>query len=264
MNTCKIYRKKMLDAFYQHLTAQAQDEFNRHLSGCTSCTTEYAELEKSLSLMNQRVRPEPDEGFEERLWQNVRSGIETQDRRLGVATVSEKIIEIFKNRNLRYSLALAASMLIIGIFIGKYMDRETSNDQIVKTVVHSENSAFVRAGKYVDRSKVLLLGILNHDPMDRMGLESQKRISQNMVREAAILKNELKDSQDRVLAHLIGELEVILLQIASLEADYDLESVELIQSGIEHKGLLFKINLNQALSETGKEVTSEKQNKIGI
>jgi hypothetical protein len=60
--------------------------------------------------------------------------------------------------------------------------------------------------------------------------------------------------------HLISELEIILMQIANLEEQYDLESVELIRSGIEHKGILFKININQVRSDLNK--TDQKKRGI--
>ena len=44
-----------------------------------------------------------------------------------------------------------------------------------------------------------------------------------------------------------------------MDEKYDLESVELIQSGIERKGILFKIDLNQMI-QGSKEISSE--NKI--
>jgi hypothetical protein len=85
-----------------------------------------------------------------------------------------------------------------------------------------------------------------------------------MIKEAAILKNELKDPEEQLMAHLISELEVILMQIASLEAEYDLESVQLIQSGIERKGLLFKIDINQVITEAKKNISKDEENKIEI
>ena len=59
------------------------------------------------------------------------------------------------------------------------------------------------------------------------------------------MKSELSSAEHLRLLDLISELEVTLLQIANLEADYDLQEVEIIQSGAERKALLFKINLNE-------------------
>jgi hypothetical protein len=72
-------------------------------------------------------------------------------------------------------------------------------------------------------------------------------ISQNLLKESADIKSRLKDVNEQMLHELILELDNILLQIANLEEEYDLEAVEVIQSGIERKGILFKINLGKIL-----------------
>ena len=63
--------------------------------------------------------------------------------------------------------------------------------------------------------------------------------------EAATLKEELDDPRQRRLRELVSDLELILMQIANLEADGDMGAVEFIRSSVNEKDVLLKINLEQ-------------------
>ena len=41
------------------------------------------------------------------------------------------------------------------------------------------------------------------------------------------------------------DLEVILLQIANLETEYDLPTIEMVKSGVDRRGVLLKINIEE-------------------
>lgn len=264
MVKCKNVQDIMTNIYYNDLPDSDRDQYMKHIEDCPDCNKRYSELESLLIQMDDRSEAEPLPGFDQRLWQNVTSAINAKKETNVWDEYLHKIREFYYNRYLRYSLAFAATMLILGIFIGKYMIPFDSKIQTTAEVKSTNKASFVRAERYIDRSKVLLLGILNHDPEDQMGLQHQRQISSDLVKEAAVLKNELKDPEAQLMAHLINELEVILMQIASLEAEYDLESVQMIQNGIERKGLLFKIDINQVITETQKEVKNNEDIKMDI
>jgi hypothetical protein len=76
-------------------------------------------------------------------------------------------------------------------------------------------------------------------------LSRQKQISHDLIQQASSLQNDLKDPRYRRLRSLISELQVILLEIADLQKQGDLQGVDLIRSGVDRKGVLLKINLEQ-------------------
>ncbi len=125
---------------------------------------------------------------------------------------------------------------------------EASGGTAVAVPAPAGDPRLVRAENYIERSKILLLALANFDPArkDSYGLDlpRQKEISRGLVAEAAFLKGDLQSPADRRLRELVSDLEVILLQIANLESENDLESVELVQRGVDERGLLMKINLN--------------------
>jgi hypothetical protein len=107
------------------------------------------------------------------------------------------------------------------------------------------------ASRYLDRSKVLLIGLVNADAGDDaapLELAAQKKASGRLVREAAVLKSGLSRSagpEERRLARLIDDLEVVLLQIANLEAESDSAAVDVVRAGVRDRDLIFRINLGR-------------------
>jgi len=263
MSKCQSVKKLFTDAYYQQLDLVDKSEFDNHISDCPSCGREFEEYKMTLDQMKQWHRPEPAKDFETKLWRKIQSEINDISSKSNKNVLNNLFSEIRWHPRLKYSFALAAIMLITGIMIGKFILTDPINNVVRNTIETNKTAAFTRAESYINKSKVLLLGIMNHDPIDQTGISHQKSISRSLIKEAAVIKNELKESEDKIMAHLISELEVILMQIANLEETYDLESVELIQSGIERKGILFKINVNQMIQGKKENPGGEKIEKDG-
>ena len=105
-----------------------------------------------------------------------------------------------------------------------------------------------RADRYLERSKVLLLGLVNMEPGQEsrlLNLEREREVAHELIEESGALKAELSDANQRLLRALIDDLEVILLQIANLEAQYDHSAIEMVQRGVDRRAILLKINVTE-------------------
>jgi len=147
-------------------------------------------------------------------------------------------------------------LILIGVFIGKWYfggrgPREDRSVPMSRQPFQTAEQIALneRTHHYLQRSKVLLLGLINFDPETEdpytLNLPQQKQISQRLVQEAGYLKDELSDHTDKQLLRLINDLEVILLQIANLESEQGLLAVEMVKSGVDRRGILLKINLEE-------------------
>jgi hypothetical protein len=47
------------------------------------------------------------------------------------------------------------------------------------------------------------------------------------------------------MVDLITDLELILLQIANLESEYNIPEIEMVKSGVDRRGILLKINIEE-------------------
>jgi anti-sigma factor RsiW len=112
-------------------------------------------------------------------------------------------------------------------------------------------STNVAALRYIERSQVVLLALLNADPGENYAAEvgsGRARAGALLVEGREVRKSLSRD--DRRLRELVDQLELILREIAHLEADADLESVEVIRGRLAREGVLLRINLEQ-MRESG-------------
>jgi hypothetical protein len=104
-----------------------------------------------------------------------------------------------------------------------------------------------RTQDYVQRSQLVLLAIVNFDRESEdpytLDLPYKQQLSRELVREADWLKQGLAESRQRRLQELVADLEAVLLQIANLEGAGDLDAIELVQTGVQGRGLFLKMHL---------------------
>lgn len=261
MKRCRKFQKQFINVFYDELNKNKKTLFENHLKKCPQCTEKYSHMESILKQMTAYSRPEPGTEFWDNYWNKLASRLEAEKTaRFSLTSWCKQLIDSVSWQTIRvYRVPVtAAAILLIGIFIGKTfftgsgvpLDRSHT-----KTTPSIKNSAVEqRAEHYLERAKLVLLGIVNYDPTKENGYKPDfshhKQISSELITEAARLKHNLKSPKQLRLRQLISDLEVILIQIANLETEYDLEDVELIQSSAERKAILFKINIGEILSDT--------------
>ncbi|MEM1127147.1 MAG: hypothetical protein AAGI71_10895 [Bacteroidota bacterium] len=139
--------------------------------------------------------------------------------------------------------------------------REASEQGLQPAVL--EREAQREALHVMDRSKVLLLGLVNleADDVGALDMDRKQALARDLVHEARRISTNLEATDQQRLRVLIDDLERILLQIANLEATYDLPSLTLVQSSVDQQGLLLKINLTQMRYQTNNEQALKVRNE---
>jgi RNA processing factor Prp31 len=74
-------------------------------------------------------------------------------------------------------------------------------------------------------------------------LSAERELSRQLVRET----RELRDHLDPQAAQLVGDMEKILIEIASRNETTDRDHFDLIRSGIRQQNLLFKVRMTESV-----------------
>jgi hypothetical protein len=256
MNKCKKYRSLFLEYFYGELDSPKKQFLEDHISVCKKCRSRFAEMEAVLQFTGKRIRPEPPEEFwdayEARLGQKIEKEEASEIERKSVKEKPGRRFHVVPKW--AYQAVGAAALIIIGVFIGRTFYspsipgvQHASQQSDLATQPQPEAILVHRSQNYIERSKRILLALVNFDPSIEdpyaLDLPFQKQASRELLLEANYLKNELAESDQERLENLIGSLEMILLQIANLESENDMESIELVRDGIDRRGILMEINL---------------------
>jgi len=256
MNTstpCKRYETALTAKIFGELNAGTERELNAHLGGCTACRNFLTEMEVVLGKLGAPQRPAMSEHFWESYWPRLTQRLEKEERVAPdsiLARWREWLHEKWAAQPLAIPLARTAgvlALLVCGVIIGHYWwpQNNDTGRQITPTIPPAIPVAQTRAEQWLERSKILLLGVVNEELTveSKPDFSHQRLVSRNLLTEARTLDHELDPVMDRQMLQLMNHLELILLQIANLEAEHDLSAVELVRDGIARDGLLLKINI---------------------
>lgn len=232
--------------------------FDDHLQECPECNAAFKKLSATLDVMDKRECFKPEELYWDGYWDRLVTRFDAQKKNISIyeKLVNKIVLPFQMIPKWAYSTAFASLLIIFSFMLGKFHNKSPNvilqnNSHIAQSASALAHKASIekQANRYLQRSKVLMLGLINFD-VDNEGtyglnIPYQKEISQNLLNEARTLKNELHSTNQQRLRKLISDLEIILLQIANLEVEHNLSSIELIKSSVEHRSILLKINLEE-------------------
>lgn len=256
---CNAIEHLIVDALFGEVDPSSRAQLDAHLDTCSACTQMFVEMQSTLQVTKEVTDVQPPEsywaGFQQRL--DDRIEMERKQTSLFAPGTWRSLLQRLSvpsrpQFTLAYQIGLALVLVLVGVWIGRYgltnsttSPALTGNQQVESTggTLHAAS----KTESYLNRSSILLLGLVNHD-LEQDGnsilnFDHKKEVAGSLVQEAALLKASLNRSEEAQLLMLIEELEKILLQIANLEMQEDVPGIELIQQGIEGRALLLKINL---------------------
>jgi hypothetical protein len=277
MIDCDKCRERMIEALYGEPGEDDKASFDAHLGSCALCAAEFKAMTATLELLDKRERPDPGPAFWDGYWDRLSKRL---DKEMSPAPsgrpARERLAAIFDIfPKWVYQLAGGAALVVIGILIGRtVLSRPSPSARqaqqppaLTAPGVQQASAPVLRARNFIDRSKLIILALVNYDPrsQDAYGLDlpRQKQVSRQLVNEASGLKSDLKDPAQKRLRELVSDLETILIQIANLESANDLSAVEFVKQGAESRGIMFKINLAE-MEQGGKGDRREPQAKASI
>lgn len=260
MKGCERCRGFLVEALYGELDPEEKSFLDGHIGSCPACAAEFKALKETMKAMDKRVRREPGREFWDGYWDRLSRRLEMEKE-----TGTEKARRSWgkKPGGIRtwaprwaFQAAAAVALIVAGILIGRTLFAPRRLPVVaalpaveVPPVQPAANDPLVRARSYVDRSKLVLLALVNFDPASEdpyaLDLPLQKQVSRQLVKQAGELKSDLKDPGQRRLRELVADLETVLLQISNLESRNDLEAVGFVKQGVANRGLFFKINLSE-------------------
>jgi hypothetical protein len=269
MNKCKEIQSMFIDALYSQLTPDQAAQFEEHRESCAKCAARYVTMAETVRLMGRRKRTGPGQEFWDGYWTRLSQRIEREGGLQAYAPAKRTIIPAWMLR-----IAAVFFLVGVGVLIGKYYFGRPEKTPIANRQTPSAQRVMAseqRASDFLERSETILLGLVNYDPKsespETLNLARQKQASQQLVREASYLQTQLKQPENRKLHKLVSDLQVILVQIANLEEREDIPEIELVKGGVDRKGILLKINLEQMrmVSEEAQESRVKPQSgKSGI
>jgi len=259
MNTnCNDIQLLMLDVLAGSAAQGGQSRLDEHLASCDACRREWALLESITEAPEHR--PDPGQEF----WDGYLGRLEERMERADSADVLPRAsFSLVPRRVLQVAAAIA--ILAIGVLLGRASLSEDGPFPVPGEMRTELAALDAEAWSVLDRSRTLLLDVANFDasqdlPAD-LNLDRRQTAASQLVREAADVRSRMSEADRQRMMDLLSDLEVILLQLAHLDAEVDLPQIEMMQNGMDRKALFFKIDIesmNRPDESTSTEVTADR------
>jgi|WetSurMetagenome_2_1015567.scaffolds.fasta_scaffold92572_2 hypothetical protein len=267
---CKQCRESMVGQAYEETDENTRKEFHTHLDSCPQCSAAYESMRTTLDLMSLRKQTAVDDSLFTTQWERIEQRIATNDVAQYSGPTGKKIV-IFPVRIPAWVYGAAAILLIAaGIYIGKTIWSvpvevvQPQSATALNLPPAVADSVVVRVLAYLGTSKNLLLGVMNTDEADysTATLVHQQRISRQLLQQANYIRTTLTKPDQQQIKQLVGDLEVILLQLANIEVKPGVPAIELVKTGVDKKSIILKINVEEirAMSQSPETEKSKNHN----
>lgn len=267
MTSSKDREQLIAGYLFDELDDADRARFNMLLERGEIDQREIADLQETLAIASLHEPADPPQEFWQNFYLSLVQRAETRrrtafsyrvrewvtDLRQTVHTPREATLTRLKrNPQFRWitQAGLVVAVLLVGVLLGRTVftpDGDTGQTPSSTRTGYDAPLASAAAHEYLGRSKTLLLGIVHADGQDPTALNLPRRseMARELVRTAADIKPSLDNADLRRLHELVSEIEMILIQIANLEAENDFPAIDIVRQGVERKGLLFKINVEE-------------------
>ena len=245
---CRAVRRRLSEYLDGQLTTGKLSAMQTHLDACELCARELAAL--------ARIKREAS-GFERKkapdsLWFAIERELDATPENArpvsaGLARQWRRLADIVAGPAPAFKLAGVLAVLALGILIGRNWQTPPETEVGRNAAANAERVEFVsRTNAYVEKSKVLFLGLLNADGdyVKTSDWSSERAMAGELVREATYLRANMPNKRSERVRQLVEGLEMILFEIANLEEEQDIEAIDLIRGGIDRKGLMLKIDIH--------------------
>lgn len=231
-----------------------------HVAACPECRAAYESLRTALRAVTTDTDEAPARGadYGARVWQSLEPKLRMEDRL--IATPGEPAIgapstapparpkvvasrperfRTFAPPRLLWTGALAAS-LMVAFLVGRYMPRpggEGTSGPVRERIL------LLAVGDHLDRSQVVLLELLNADPLASLDVTAERRSAEDLLSANRLYRQAAVRSGDAGVARVLEELERVLIEVANGPSELGPQDLATLRRRIESQGVLFRVRV---------------------
>ncbi len=255
MEKCR-FEKYLIDYLNEDLPVSLQAEIKQHLNHCEICSFYLHDIETIHSILLERKRPKPLSDLVDLYDQELNEIFESKSRFENMGRLFSNLWNFLNNiPPLGIRLSGAVAILIIGIFIGKMIFKQTQNSEIVliePTMVNfiADQSDLKLINSYFSDSEVMLLEILNSDLAEQLADKSfllSKEIAQKLLMRTFLIHEIALKLNNKSIRTFLSNLEFLLYDFANSKDDEIVLKIDEMKQLIKDTKLLEKARLFQEL-----------------
>jgi hypothetical protein len=199
------------------------DGAHAHLAGCGQCKAAADSLAQTLDLCNEWSVPEPDAGFERRVWK-YRPSRRSMPR-------------------VWIGLAAAAALLIAVFLLGRQSNAPQPSIRAGLSNQARERILEISLADHLDRAEMLLTEISNAGDPGFQNFTAERGRAQDLVEEGRLMRQTLARQGDSPTLTFLDEVERFLIEVSNASDSVSPNELRSLQQRIGSGSLLFKVRV---------------------
>jgi anti-sigma factor RsiW len=225
------------------LDAAALAEIAAALDASGELRARYAALERTLARVDALPAPEPDAGFNARLWRNLEPRLQTRTRVERTSWLERLHAWLTPPR---LAFAGAACTLALAVGIGFYAGRQSAPEA---PAVASADAAAARVldayvAEHLRATEGVLMTASNSDSATL--LDSNRELAASLVESNRLYALAAARAGNTQLADFLRQLEPILISLANQPASPSIEPAQGLRDYLRSTDLLFQVRATEA------------------
>lgn len=219
-------------------------QLEAHLRDCAECRDRFQSLERSLEALPDLEIPERGLDYPARVWARLQPRLNAEPKLLTSSFPSE---EARKPRLSAFaawgaSAALAASLLA-AFWLGRQWPLPSTPPAEGSTTPVRERILLVAVGDHLERSRMVLVELVNADGNGNVDISAERRAAQDLVDANRLYRQTAASAGEAGVADVLDDLERVLLEVATAPSAVSSAELQDLRRRIEARGILFKVKV---------------------
>jgi anti-sigma factor RsiW len=220
------------DDLILHVYGEGPDgaSIEAHLASCPDCSRRFAVWGATLRAVEDEPVPDAGADYGARVWERLRPHL--PDKRAPRATLF---------RRFRVPLAVAASLVAAFLLWRSLPPRGEPTPPLPGPA--RERILLLAVGDHLERSRMVLLELVNADPKTPVDVSAEQRSVGELVAASRLYRQSARRAGDVGVASVLDDLERILIEVANGPARLSPSEAEALRQRLERQGTLFKMRV---------------------
>jgi hypothetical protein len=223
------------DLVLLHYGEEAGPDATTHIEACAECAARLRGLGEMLALARAPETPEPDEGYEARVWARLQPRLAEREAR-------GRVLAFWARPWPRAAgLAALAASLLVAFLLGREFPRPQPLSPEVR-----ERVLLVAVGDHLERSQMILIELANAPGGEPLDVSAQRAFADELVSANRLYRQTAVRAGEPAVAAVLEELERVLVEVAAGPDALAPADLAELQRRIESRGLLFRVRVIQS------------------
>jgi hypothetical protein len=223
--------------YYGELRDSERRAVDDHVANCDACAAARRTLGEALDQVDAAGIPEPDAGFEDRVWARVQVALPAR-RTAWVRPfiVASTLAAVLVGAVVTGYLWIASRPLSDGGGSSATAASAESNDTGTR-----ERVLLTALDDHFSQLEILLVELMNARAVEGTSWEFQRTTADDLVASNRLYRQTARLDGELQLANMLEDLEGVLVEIASSPDTVDRQDVDFLRTRVENDALLFKV-----------------------